>query len=199
MATAGMKRPRRTDVEESLLARQVPEASTQVGKADLSLVVFEELNRLREKYRLPLVLCYLKGLTTAEAAEQLGCPQGTIHSRLSASARDQLRKRLTRAEALPCRPRRAWHPFLHERRCRGRAGAPGNRGNSNCHGHTIRQGARWRRRAPRRCSGGRSIEIHVHEKTVSWRGGVRRAVRHLRGRGSIDPGGLCRQTGHDAR
>jgi len=86
---------RRIDVEESLLARQVPEASTHVSKADLSLVVLEELNRLREKYRLPLVLCYLKGLTTAEAAKQLGCPEGTIHSRMSA-ARDQIRKRLTR-------------------------------------------------------------------------------------------------------
>jgi RNA polymerase sigma factor (sigma-70 family) len=56
-------------------------------------VLYEELNQLRDKYRLPVVLCYLKGLTTAQAAQQLGCPQGTIHSRLW-TAREQLRKRL---------------------------------------------------------------------------------------------------------
>jgi RNA polymerase sigma factor (sigma-70 family) len=86
---------RRADIEESLLTGPSPEAGTPACRADLSLVVLEELNRLREKYRLPLVLCYLKGLTTAEASKQLGCPQGTIHSRMSA-ARDQLRKRLAR-------------------------------------------------------------------------------------------------------
>ena len=55
----------------------------------------EELARLPEKYREPLVLCYLEGLTTDEASRRLGCPQGTILSRLS-RARDRLRDPLTR-------------------------------------------------------------------------------------------------------
>ncbi len=55
----------------------------------------EELARLPEKYREPLVLCYLEGLTTDEASRRLGCPQGTVLSRLS-RARERLRDRLTR-------------------------------------------------------------------------------------------------------
>ena len=55
----------------------------------------EEVARLPEKYREPVVLCYLEGLTTDEASRRLGCPQGTILSRLS-RARDRLRDRLTR-------------------------------------------------------------------------------------------------------
>jgi uncharacterized protein (TIGR03067 family) len=50
---------------------------------------------LPEKYRSAVVLCYLQGLTTEAAARRLGCPQGTVLSRLS-RARDQLRGRLTR-------------------------------------------------------------------------------------------------------
>ena len=55
----------------------------------------DELSRLPEKYRESVVLCYLQGLSTQAAAQRLGCPQGTVLSRLS-RAREQLRKRLTR-------------------------------------------------------------------------------------------------------
>jgi RNA polymerase sigma factor (sigma-70 family) len=55
----------------------------------------EELNRLPEKYRAPLVLCYLEGKTNDEAADQLGCSRGTIATRLS-RGRDRLRDGLVR-------------------------------------------------------------------------------------------------------
>lgn len=55
----------------------------------------EEIARLPEKYREPIVLCYLRGLTTEEAGQWLGCPQGTVLSRL-ARGRDRLRSRLVR-------------------------------------------------------------------------------------------------------
>jgi RNA polymerase sigma factor (sigma-70 family) len=54
----------------------------------------EEISRLPERYREPIVLCYLQGLSTASVARQLGCPQGTILSRL-ARGRERLRERLT--------------------------------------------------------------------------------------------------------
>ena len=47
------------------------------------------------------MLCYLEGLTTEAAARRLGCPKGTVLSRLS-RARERLRVRLTRRNlALP--------------------------------------------------------------------------------------------------
>ena len=54
----------------------------------------EEIARLPERYREPVVLCHLQGLSTSVAAQRLGCAHGTILSRL-ARAREQLRRRLT--------------------------------------------------------------------------------------------------------
>ena len=55
----------------------------------------EEVNRLPENYRLPVVLCYLDGKTQEEAAAQLRCPVGTIKGRLW-RAQQTLRRRLSR-------------------------------------------------------------------------------------------------------
>ncbi len=46
-------------------------------------------------FRLPVVLCYLQGLTVHEAARRLRCPHGTLRSRM-ARAREKLRLSLTR-------------------------------------------------------------------------------------------------------
>jgi RNA polymerase sigma factor (sigma-70 family) len=62
---------------------------------DLRGVLDAELRCLPDRYREPLVLCYLQGKSNEEAAEQLGWPAGTVKSRLS-RGRDLLRDRLTR-------------------------------------------------------------------------------------------------------
>ena len=67
---------------------------------ELRSVLDEELARLPAKYREPLVLCYLEGLTHDEAAGQLRWPVGTVRSRL-AGGRDRLRSRLARRGFAP--------------------------------------------------------------------------------------------------
>ena len=61
---------------------------------DLRPILDEEIQRLPEKYRLPVILCYFENRTNTEAARLLNCPRGTIATRL-ARARDRLRVRLT--------------------------------------------------------------------------------------------------------
>jgi RNA polymerase sigma factor (sigma-70 family) len=63
--------------------------------SDLQLVLDEELNRLPEKYRKLVVLCYLEGKTNEQAARLEKCPVGTVKGRLS-RARQLLRTRLLR-------------------------------------------------------------------------------------------------------
>ena len=62
--------------------------------------LYEELNRLPERFRLPILLCHLEGLTYEQAAQRLGCPVRTVQSRL-ARGRQRLRDRLTRRGISP--------------------------------------------------------------------------------------------------
>jgi HlyD family secretion protein len=62
---------------------------------ELYATVHEEVNRLPEKYRAPIVLCDLEGRTHQEAARFLGWPIGTVKSRQS-HGRGLIRDRLVR-------------------------------------------------------------------------------------------------------
>lgn len=70
---------------------------------DLARVLQEEIGQLPEKFRAAVVLCYLEGLTHEMAAGELDCPVGTIRSRL-ATARERLKRRLTRRGVAPAAP-----------------------------------------------------------------------------------------------
>ena len=62
--------------------------------------LYQELGRLPERFRLPILLCHLEGLTYDQAAERLGCPVRTVQSRL-ARGRARLRDRLPRRGVAP--------------------------------------------------------------------------------------------------
>ncbi len=62
---------------------------------ELRVVLDQELARLPDKYRAPLLLCYFEGLTQEEAAQRLGWSKRSVKDRLE-RGRDRLRSRLTR-------------------------------------------------------------------------------------------------------
>jgi RNA polymerase sigma factor (sigma-70 family) len=62
---------------------------------ELRSALDEEIGSLPEKYRGPIVLCYLEGKSHEKVAQELGCPKASVTSRL-AKARDLLRGKLER-------------------------------------------------------------------------------------------------------
>ena len=67
--------------------------SPRLDWLDVTPILDAELDRLPAKHRDVLILCLLNGASAEEAAGQLGCPVGTVKSRL-ARAREALRDRL---------------------------------------------------------------------------------------------------------
>jgi RNA polymerase sigma factor (sigma-70 family) len=94
-----VKGARRQSVERRAAGRAT-DAEGGTGQIELRSVIDEEIRRLPERYRVPLVLCHMEGLQHDEVARQLGCPVGTVESRLS-RAREQLRARLARRGLAP--------------------------------------------------------------------------------------------------
>jgi RNA polymerase sigma factor (sigma-70 family) len=86
---------RRKIVEQKGAEMASARAVAEPACDDLSAVVHEEVARLPDRYRVPVLLCDLEGRTYEQAARHLGCPVGTVKSRL-ARAREQLRNRLAR-------------------------------------------------------------------------------------------------------
>jgi RNA polymerase sigma factor (sigma-70 family) len=85
---------------ERLAAASASELANEPAPDDLGDVLHEELARLPERYRRAVMLCLLEGLTPEQAARHLGCPVGTVHSRL-ARGRERLRDRLMRRGLAP--------------------------------------------------------------------------------------------------
>ncbi|HYT93761.1 MAG TPA: RNA polymerase sigma factor, partial [Gemmataceae bacterium] len=81
-----------------------PDPLSELSARELLAVVEEEVQRLPEAYRWPVILCCLEGLSLEEAAQRLGATTGSLRGRLERGRKrlgDRLAKRgLTLAAAL---------------------------------------------------------------------------------------------------
>jgi RNA polymerase sigma factor (sigma-70 family) len=82
-------------VRETKVQPPAPVAPVDLTGRELQTILDEELQHLAAKYRQPLLLCYLEGLTQEEAAGQLGWPRGTLKRRLE-RGRELLKGQLSR-------------------------------------------------------------------------------------------------------
>jgi RNA polymerase sigma factor (sigma-70 family) len=79
--------------EAPMVDLPAPQADDDMSWRDLRPILDDELQRLPERYRRPIVLFYLEGKSAEEVADTLGRPRGTVLSQL-ARARQRLRVRL---------------------------------------------------------------------------------------------------------
>jgi RNA polymerase sigma factor (sigma-70 family) len=92
-ARSDRRRGRERPVEEN-------SAITPESPAEMRWLLDDAIARLPERYRTPLVLCCLEGLTQSQTAERLQCPPATVATRV-ARAKAQLRVRLSRMGLAP--------------------------------------------------------------------------------------------------
>jgi RNA polymerase sigma factor (sigma-70 family) len=85
----------RRERERCGLDETTHDLSVQTDRSDLREAIDDEIRRLPDRYRAAFVLCHLEGYSHEQAAHQLGCPVGTVHSRVT-RARERLRTNLSR-------------------------------------------------------------------------------------------------------
>jgi RNA polymerase sigma factor (sigma-70 family) len=99
MALSAVRRNRRRRMHENNAATQA-RTQTEPGESELTfrevrLAVDAEVTRLPDKYRIPVILCCLEGLSHEQAAERLGIARRTLSLRVE-QGRALLRQRLQR-------------------------------------------------------------------------------------------------------
>jgi RNA polymerase sigma factor (sigma-70 family) len=95
-AVATRRRRREKDAAAGGASEGPCESPAEIEKQELRQALAEELRRLPEKYRAPLVLVYFDGLTHEEAARAIGVPRGSMAKRIGeglAHLRERLCKR----------------------------------------------------------------------------------------------------------
>jgi RNA polymerase sigma factor (sigma-70 family) len=98
-ARASAARRRRHEQRAAQNAANVVIHEDRAG-SELERVLHEEINRLPNCYRIPIVLCDLEACSCEEAARRMGCPVGTVKS-WRFRGRQRLRERLIRLGLAP--------------------------------------------------------------------------------------------------
>ena len=94
-ARSVLARRRSREKQVDVMPEPIAPAAPAAAWTDLQPVIDEELSRLPDKLRLPVVLCDLEGRPQREVAKHLNVAPATLATRL-ASARRTLAQRLTR-------------------------------------------------------------------------------------------------------
>lgn len=81
--------------KQAVKAPRVQDASSEAVSRELQRALDEEVQRLGEKYQAAFVLCFLEGMSRADASRELGCTEGALAGRLK-RARHLLQRRLAR-------------------------------------------------------------------------------------------------------
>lgn len=84
---------RRQERQTHFRPTSLPTPLDELTAKELLSILDEELHKLSENYRAPLILCCLEGLSQEEAAKRLGCSAGGVRGRLE-RGRQRLRARL---------------------------------------------------------------------------------------------------------
>src|SRR5207244_9423767 len=90
---AEARRQRRARAAE-LPAPRGTDTAGEVSWREMQAILDQQLEQLPQRYRTPLILCYLDGKTRDQAAHELGVSLGSLHGRLE-RGRNLLRDRLT--------------------------------------------------------------------------------------------------------
>ncbi len=93
-ARARVRAARRRAIEQRGAEMRAHAVGSEISPETRS-EVHAELDRLPERFRAPIVLCHLEGLTNEQAAGQLGLPLRTVQRRLE-QGRERLKARLVR-------------------------------------------------------------------------------------------------------
>jgi RNA polymerase sigma factor (sigma-70 family) len=93
--SAKVRQVRQAQLVTAHAADPHPDPLSELSARELLAILDEEVQRLPKKYRLPVILCCLQGLSLEEAARQLGWTAGSVKGRLE-RGRKRLHDRLMR-------------------------------------------------------------------------------------------------------
>ncbi|MBX9582006.1 MAG: sigma-70 family RNA polymerase sigma factor [Gemmataceae bacterium] len=99
LTARNLARANRRRLPAAPLLHDIPAADPAAARADARLDLDAALGSLSDRQRSAVVLCHLQGLNRKEAADRLGCAEGTLSATLAAALK-KLRARLAGRDPL---------------------------------------------------------------------------------------------------